>query len=232
MEWLETPYLYLYLMLFSMAYPIAQSFERRLRYYRNWPGLFAGIALMMVLFLPWDIWFTHEGVWWFNDRYITGVKLWLLPLEEWLFFLIVPFACVFIHDVLRHYVKRDLLFPIARPFFIGLGVILLVFSVIFHDQLYTFVTFGLTGIALLFAAWRNPLWRGRFLMTYLVCWLPFLLINGALTGNFTQEAVVNYSPEAIIGLRITTIPLEDSIYNLLMLLVVISVYEAKRERNV
>ena len=70
---------------------------------------------------------------------------------------------------------------------------------------------------------------GRFLFAYLISWLPFLLINGALTGNFTKYPVVNYNATEIIGFRLTTIPIEDSMYNLLMLLIVVSVYEKNKE---
>ena len=47
-----------------------------------------------------------------------------------------------------------------------------------------------------------------FLLAYLVSFLPFILINGALTGSFTKSPVVNYNPDEIIGLRIFTIPIE------------------------
>jgi len=232
MEWLESQFLYLGLMLFSMSYPLAQSFERRLKYYKNWRGLFIGICIMMLVFIPWDIWFTDIGVWWFNDDYITGVKLWLLPLEEWLFFIIVPFACIFIHEVLKHFISKDLLIKTANPFFITLIPILLAVGLMNLDRLYTALTFISTALALVYLVYRKPVWRGRFLMTYLVCWLPFLLINGALTGNFTQDAVVNYNPEEFLGYRVTTIPIEDSVYNLLMLLMVVWVYEWQRKENV
>jgi len=232
MEWLESEYLYLGLILFSMSYPIAQSFERRLRYYRNWRGLSLGILAMMLIFIPWDIYFTAEGIWWFNDRYITGIKLWHLPIEEWAFFIVVPFACVFIHEVLNHFVKADVLRPIARPIALILATVLLPVGIFNLTKNYTSITFLLASLGLVVLAVTNPEWIGRFLFTYIVCWLPFLLINGALTGNFTTEAVVNYDPEHNLGIRVLTIPIEDSVYNLLMLLMVISIYEKHRKHSV
>jgi len=232
MEWLESEYLYLGLMLFSMAYPIAQSFERRLRYYQNWKGLFLGILAMMLIFIPWDIYFTAKGVWWFNDRYITGFKIWHLPIEEWAFFVVVPFACVFLYEVLNHFVKADVLKPIAQPTFLILAAVLLVVGALNFTRNYTAITFIITSISLVILGLKKPKWIGRFFLTYVICWLPFLLINGALTGNFTSEAVVNYDPEHNLGLRVLTIPIEDSVYNLLMLLIVISIYENQRKHSV
>jgi len=229
MDFLESKYLYLGLLIFSISYPLAQSFEWRIKLYKKWKPLFFGTAVMMLVFIPWDIWFTDYGVWWFRDDYISGFKIFLLPIEEWLFFFIVPYACIFIYEVLNYYVKRDIFLKLSRYVFVILGLILLVLAALYISSLYTSVTFGLTGIAVLILAWLNPKWIGRFLFMYLVSWLPFLLVNGALTGNFTQAPVVNYNSSEIIGLRVTTIPIEDSVYNLLMLLIVVSVYEWQKK---
>jgi lycopene cyclase domain-containing protein len=227
LSFLETKYLYAILLLFSTAYPLAQSFEWRIKYYTKWKRLLPAILIMCAIFIPWDVWFTAKGVWWFNDKYISGIKLFHLPIEEWLFFIIVPFACMFIYEVLNYYIKKDIFGKVARPFFAALAIILLVVGLINNDKLYPFVTFTLTAIGLVILVYKNPVWKGRFLLMYLVSWIPFLLVNGALTGNFTEEATVNYNPFEFLGIRITTIPIEDSIYNLLMLLIVMSVYERR-----
>lgn len=229
----ETKYLYLILMLFSMAYPLAQSFERRLKFYKSWPGLFLGIFLMALLFIPWDIYFTKTGVWWFNDAYITGLKIAALPIEEWLFFLIVPLACVFIHEVQKYFIPKGLPVLFAQRFSVLLGSLLIVLALLNSTKAYTSLTFSLAGIGLIALAGFKPAWIGRFYITYFICWLPFLLVNGFLTGNFTKSPVVNYNPDEFLGMRITTIPLEDSLYNLLMLLIVISVFENwQRKRGI
>ena len=63
---------------------------------------------MMLFFIPWDIYFTYHHIWHFNDEMTLGVDFLLLPLEEWLFFIIIPFCCVFIHEVLCYF------FPLQR----------------------------------------------------------------------------------------------------------------------
>ena len=45
-----------------------------------------------------DSFFTKYGIWSFNDSYILGYKVCLLPVEEWMFFIFVPFACLFIYE--------------------------------------------------------------------------------------------------------------------------------------
>ena len=146
MNILESQYLYLGLMILSAAYPIAQSFEWRLRYYKKWRYLIPAILVMMIIFIPWDIWFTDRGIWWFNDKYISGIRIFLLPIEEWLFFIIVPFACVFIYEVLNYYIKKDFLRPVTNYVFILLSIILATLAVLYMDRTYTVVIFLSTAI--------------------------------------------------------------------------------------
>lgn len=214
-------------MLLSLAYPLAQSFERRIYYYKKWNFLLTSILLMMLLFIPWDIWFTHWSVWQFNNDYICGLKLFLLPIEEWLFFIIIPFACVFIHEVLNYFFNKELE-PIAyAKISLLLASILAFSSVIWSDKLYTLVCFSLTSVSLFILSIYKPRWIGSFFRTYIISLIPFLIINGFLTGSFNETPIVSYSSNHIIGIRIMNIPIEDSIYCLLMLLIVIAVYERK-----
>ena len=214
-------------MLLSLAYPLAQSFERRIYYYKKWNFLLTSILLMMLLFIPWDIWFTHWSVWQFNNDYICGLKLFLLPIEEWLFFIIIPFACVFIHEVLNYFFNKELEPSAYVNISLLLALILAFSSVIWSDKLYTLVCFSLTSVSLFILSIYKPRWIGSFFRTYIISLIPFLIINGFLTGSFNETPIVSYSSNHIIGIRIMNIPIEDSIYCLLMLLIVIAVYERK-----
>ena len=225
MMFLETNYLYFILLAFTLSYPLAQSFEKRIKLYTKFKYIAISILTVLFIFIPWDIYFTHQGVWWFNNSYIRGITLFNLPIEEVLFFVIVPFACVFIYEVLNYFIKKDIFKLLARPLSAIMSIILLLLSYVYLDNLYTFICFSITGITLLTAVVINPKWLSRFLLAYIVSLLPFLLINGILTGCFIASPIVNYNPNEIIGLRIITIPIEDFVYNLLMFLILIGVYE-------
>ena len=218
-------------MLLSLAYPLAQSFERRIYYYKKWNFLLTSILLMMLLFIPWDIWFTHWSVWQFNNDYICGLKLFLLPIEEWLFFIIIPFACVFIHEVLNYFFNKELEPSAYVKISLLLALILAFSSVIWSDKLYTLVCFSLTSVSLFILSIYKPRWIGSFFRTYIISLIPFLIINGFLTGSFNETPIVSYSSNHIIGARILNIPIEDSLYCLLMLMIVIAVYEKNRQKN-
>lgn len=89
--------LYAWLMLLSFIGPFILSFDKKVAFYKYWPGLFLGIGINALLFISWDYWFTYTGVWSFSDIYTFPQRLLMLPLEEWSFFIVVPYASVFIY---------------------------------------------------------------------------------------------------------------------------------------
>ena len=219
-------YLYLLLDLASVAFPLLASFEPRIRFRTKWNGLFTGIAVMMLVFIPWDAGFTSMGVWGFNPRYLIGIDILGLPLEEWLFFVCIPYACLFLYEVMRYAAPRDPLETNARPLSIGLIVLLLITGLLHLDRLYTSITFLATAAFLAYHVFvvRSP-WLGHFYLGYAISLIPFILVNGILTGWLLPEPVVWYKDAENLGIRINTIPIEDSMYMLLMLLIVTTFHE-------
>ncbi len=220
-------YLYLGLDAFTLLGPLALSFDRKVHFYTRWKALLPAILFTAALFIVWDIWFTAIGVWGFNETYLVGPHLWGLPLEEWLFFIVVPYACMFVYEVLNAY------FPLpeedrwSRPLTLGLAVMLLVCGVVMHERWYTFVTFSGTSVLLFLQVfvWERR-YLGRFWRGYAVSLLPFLLINGVLTSL----PVVWYNDAENLGIRLVTIPIEDSIYLVWLLLMTTHLYERTQAR--
>jgi lycopene cyclase domain-containing protein len=225
-------YYYLGLDLFTLSFPLLRSFEPKLQYWRKWPGLFTGIAVMATVFLIWDAIFTANGVWGFNPRYLVGPRIAGLPIEEWLFFLVVPYSCVFIYEALRYYVRRDVLGRVARPLSIVLMGVLLVVGLLHIDRLYTAITFLCTAamLALHVFVLKSP-YLGRFYLGYAVSLIPFFLVNGILTGWLLDEPIVWYNNAENLGIRMNTIPIEDSQYLLFFLLLTLTFYERPLKRE-
>ncbi|WP_114778682.1 lycopene cyclase domain-containing protein [Botryobacter ruber] len=222
-------YIYLYLNIFTFIFPLLLSFDKKVAFYKSWPWLWPAIGVNATLFIVWDVLFTRAGIWGFNPEYLTGIYLFNLPLEEVLFFITVPYACVFIYAVLNAYINRDLLQPYAKPLAVTLVVILALLAVLNLGRMYTSITFALLAAMLLVHVWVfGTRVLGRFFLAYLVHLVPFLLVNGVLT----YLPVVWYNNEHNLGLRIVSIPVEDTMYSMLMLLLTISVYEGLKQRYV
>ncbi|MFC4872247.1 lycopene cyclase domain-containing protein [Negadavirga shengliensis] len=219
-------YYYLGLLVITLAYPLLQSFERRIQYYKKWYALGPAVFIPAALYIYWDHWFTAIGVWGFNPRYVIGIYLFGLPMEEIMFFFIVPFACVFIYEVMIYFVKRDILRPFAHFFVYLTAPLFFILGTIHIDKLYTAINFLLTGIILLihFIIFKNK-YLGRFLLGYFVTLIPFMLVNGILTGSFLDEPIVIYNDSENLSLRVGTVPIEDSVYLLGLLLLNITIYE-------
>lgn len=224
MDFLEHKFFYFILLGFTIAYPLAQSFEKRLQFHTKWSKIVVASLIMMLLFIPWDIWFTTQNVWSFSKEYTIGFKILSLPIEEWLFFLLIPFSCVFIYEVLNYFFRKDLDSKPYQLIAYVLATVLIVLTFFYTEKLYTLVCFTLTSLALFILAIYNPKWIGLFFRAFIVSLLPFILINGFLTGSFTEFPIVSYNPSEIIGVRLLNIPIEDSMYCLLMLLIVIAFY--------
>lgn len=225
-------YHYLLINLLTIAYPLAQSYEHRIRFLKHWKAIFTATAIVGGIFLAWDEMFTALRVWGFNERYLTGIYIGRLPLEEYNFFLTVPFACLFIYEVLNHFIKVDLLKNHHQSITFFFLLCTLFLGTYFSPKLYTMICFYFTAIVLSmqFFFFKNE-WMGRFYLGYFVSLIPFLIMNGWLTGSFTEEPIVWYNDLHNMGIRIGTVPLEDSMYLLGYLLLVTMIYERVKLKN-
>lgn len=221
-------YSYLLILAFTLSYPLFKSFEDKIQFYKKWDSLFPAIVISAVLFIAWDVWFTDSGVWEFNPDYVWGHYVFNLPIEECLFFLITPFSCVFIYEVLNYFVKKDVLAKSTKYINTILALVLIIIAVINYNRLYTFVDFTLLGIFLLIHQYIiKSAYLSRFYLTWLVCIVPFLIVNGLITGL----PIVIYDNLYNLNIRIYTIPIEDLFYGMLNILLVISIYEYLKQRK-
>lgn len=60
------------------------------RVYRSPKRLLLAMLPMLVIFVTWDVFGILRRHWWYEPRFISGVHLGPLPLEELLFFIVVP----------------------------------------------------------------------------------------------------------------------------------------------
>lgn len=223
---------YLAANLLSISVPLIYSFHKRLRFAQTWSAFWPAVLASAALFIGWDVLYTHWGVWGFNPKYLTGLYWLGLPVEEWLFFICIPYACVFTYHCLKILLKKNYLARITPAIGWTLIVVLAVVALCNLERLYTSVTFAATALLLvLHHLVLRSNYMGRFYLAYGVLLAPFLLVNGLLTGSFTQEAIVWYNDSENLALRVLTIPVEDFFYGLLLILLNVTFYEALLARQ-
>lgn len=211
--------LYLWLNIGSLAIPFLYSFHPKLKLYKKWKFIFPSILLMMLIFIPWDIVFTEYGFWGFNPMYLNGLYIVNLPLEEWLFFICIPYACIFTHYALLYYFPN---WKLSEKTTTSISYILiaamLLLIVLFYERWYPLINYSYGVILILLVLkYRKDLLQQYFL-TFLIMLIPFFIVNGILTGSFIEEQVVWYDNTQNLGVRMFTIPVEDSIYAFTMIL--------------
>ena len=219
-------YLYLAVNLGAFIVPFIFSFHSKIRFNEKWRFAFPALLTAAIPFLIWDIYFTSIGVWGFSPKYVTGYYFFNLPIEEVLFFVCIPYSCMFTYHCFAVFVKKDLLYRYEK-FISGVLIMMLIAFAIFNtDKMYTVFTFSFLAIFLLYLKMVNKAhWLSRFYFAYAFLLIPFLIVNGILTGTGLEEPVVWYNDHKNLGIRLLTIPIEDIFYGMLLILLNVSLLE-------
>ena len=178
------------------------------------------IVIPAIPFLLWDALVTGAH-WHFNSDYVSGIKIINLPIEEILFFITVPFACLFTWEMIIRRAKEKqidmqwlrLLLYVALPagiYFFSIG------------KQYTGLTLSFIFIANLVDQFlkANLLFYKRFYFYLLLIVIFTLIFNGYLTWR----PVVTYGVDYQLDFRIITIPVEDFFYGISLLWMNTSLY--------
>jgi lycopene cyclase domain-containing protein len=202
--------LYSILLLCSIIVPLSLSFDKKLQFSRQWKYLVPSILVIAFFYLAFDIYFTKMGVWGFNPHYHSFIVFCKLPLEEWLFFVVIPYASIFLHDSIVLYFSKIILPDrIARYISIALIIISLIILLFNMGRAYTAYIFSLIILVLIISFFDKTNVVKSFYCTFLVIILPFVIVNAILTGSFIEEPVVWYNNNENLGIRFLTIPVED-----------------------
>ncbi len=229
---MNSKYLYLVINLAAISLPFLFSFHPRANFSKKWKYLWPAILLPGAFFLIWDEWFTQMGVWGFNTEYLTGIYLFSLPVEEVLFFICIPYACVFTYEAVGYFAKRDISKPTTNTITLVLIAMFIIVSIVSTQLWYTFMTSTLCALFLLYVHIKlKPTYLGKFYITYLFILIPFFIVNGILTGTAIDGQVVWYNNAENLGIRLGTIPIEDVFYGMLLILMNVIVFESLQARD-
>lgn len=223
---MDSKYLYLAIDLLTISIPFLASFYSKAPFYKQWKYLSVAIIVPAILFVLWDEFFTSIGIWGFNPEYLSGVYIGNLPVEEILFFICIPYSCVFIYFALNHLVKKDFFYGHQDLISSVLAIGLIITAAFNINKAYTASTFFLCGAAIAYHLLKlRSRYISRFYFAFLVVLIPFFIVNGILTGSFIPGEVVWYNNDENLNLRIGTIPVEDVFYGMLLILMNVTIFE-------
>lgn len=210
-----------------IIFPLLFSFEKRIRYYKNFKPLSLSIIIVGSCYIIWDAVATYRGDWWFNHDYVMDFAILGLPIEEILFFITAPYSCIFIYESILYFFKDKEFNLNTRLFYIP-SLFLLISGIICYKQYYT-ATVLVSGALFSFLVIQvyPKMLRSFIYWLYIgIAFIPFFIMNYLLTSI----PIVLYNPNAIWNVRITTIPVEDFFYNFAMLSFYLMVYLFFKDR--
>ena len=203
-----------------ILFPFLLSFKWKFKYYKFWKPLFASVSIVGLSYIIWDAIVTYRGDWAFNYKYLYGISILGLPIEEIMFFIVVPYSCIFIYENLNYFLKeKTILFN--KYFYYVIIVIFIIVGLIFYHQDYTILALFSCAFFFIIAIFFQPdILKSRNYWLYIaISMIPFVIFNYLLTSI----PIVTYNPIAIWGGdglwngRFFTIPIEDFFYNFSML---------------
>lgn len=204
---------YLKILILSTFVPVIFSFHPKVKFYIYYKSIFKATLLVSSIYILWDIIFTKLGIWGFNNQFLNGFYIFNLPIEEILFFLCIPFCCLYTYHLVEKFnisFFKNTDWEKINVYFL---FIVFVLGLINYTKLYTFICFIMFSLVLFIVNKSSiNINFNFFYTTFILIIIPFLIINGALTGLFFDQTVVWYNNKEILGLRIFTIPLEDAFY--------------------
>ena len=190
-----------------------------IKYYKE--AIFS-IIIVAIPFIIWDALVTNRH-WFFSDEYTIGVRFFGLPFEELMFFVVVPYACLFTWEMVYRRTKDGLLnidkliYPIMYIF--------ILFSILFYfyDREYTSLASLAFGIAILFDLIFGAKIIKQKRFYYFWSWITFFTF--IFNGYLTWRPIVTYDEFYQLGFRIFTIPIEDFFFGFSLLIINVSIFE-------
>jgi lycopene cyclase domain-containing protein len=224
--------LYLNVEILSISIPLILSFDKKVRFCKMWKSIIPSLIISGALFVIPDIIFTKMGIWGFNPRYHSGILISGLPAEEWLFFLTIPYACLFIHYVFAFYSRNYTLSDNTVRVITVIIILILVPTILLNTgRIYTLVYSIFLLLLLIAASLGKMKVLNSYFITFPIMMIPFLIVNSTLSGTFTDGALLWYNPSTITGVHILTVPVEDIGYAFCLILVPLMLNERLRYKS-
>ncbi|HSO85854.1 MAG TPA: lycopene cyclase domain-containing protein [Draconibacterium sp.] len=178
------------------------------------------------IFILLNIRFLESGIINYNLNYLVGKNFFSLPIEEWLFLLIMSLFSFSVYILVAvkfdNFEKPALFMAISIILLLGFGLIAW-FS---RQKVVPFFNFFLLTIYFGYTIFRNRFKQhfAKFYISYIIVVIPFFLIKGILN----TLPIVFYNTEHTLGIRLISVPVEEFGYLFLLMLINITIFEYLR----
>jgi isorenieratene synthase len=192
----------------------------------RWLPAVVSAITVAVPFVAWDTVVAGRH-WTFNDAYVS-TRLLGLPLGEWAFFLTVPLACSYTWEMLTGGVDPAPVRRAAPVWAAAVGLVAAGAAAWSRGLEYTgFGCGALAGAIALDLMGGGRVLRHRRFGVFTGMVVGFTVI---FNGYLTARPVVLYDARYQLDLRIGTIPIEDFLYGLALVVANVTVFERLRDR--
>jgi len=212
-----------------LAGPLILSFLPQIRFFRFWPAVLISILIVGGVYVVWDILAVRWGHWRFHSLYVGDVRWLGLPPGEWLFFVAVPYACLFVYEVCRAFFVVTPLISSLWWVQIVLGVVFAVLAWVWREKGYSCLALGSVAVFWLASAFLAPglVTSSSFWFFMGISMVAFVVVDGL----YVNLPTIFYNEKAIWGRRVWNIPIEDVLYNFSLLGLELLVYLQFRGRG-
>jgi lycopene cyclase domain-containing protein len=218
---------YLLFNLIVISGPLALSFEHRINFISKYRFYGPAIMIPAIVFIAWDIAVANSH-WYFSELY-TMPALFGLPPGEYLFFITIPYATLFVWENVKYYGSTSTKsLPLVKPV---LAVIFFTISLygLAHGQEYTAIVFTVMAIVVLLYFFYpvETMLSQRSLLVFLFIITALMFV---FNGYLTSRPLVTYNAAMQFDFRLYTIPIEDFFYGYALIWLNVFLYEKARER--
>ncbi len=171
----------------------------------------------------------ETGITEFNTNYLLGKKLYNLPVEEWIYLIIISLLSFSVYLLVsakfENLKKTNLFIFISVVLLIGISYV--AWST--RDKLIPFFISFLLAIYLAYTLFRKRFYPhlAKFYISYLIVAIPFLCLRAIVNSL----PILIYKNEHIFGIRLFNMPVEEFAYLFLLMLINITIFEYLRNNQ-
>ncbi len=222
-------YLYLSSQLVLFVVFLAFSFSKKLQFWKDFKYMAPALLLSGALYFLFERRLAESALWTYHPRFLSNCFPASLPLERWMFFIILPLTGFLLYRMASgiRWLKRN------PNYFMTLSLVLMAFFAMVtlrnRQVIYTFVIFMFLTVYLGYVIFRGRFKPhfAAFYASFLFLLIPFFSIQSIASGL----PVITHDAKYMLGISLFRIPVEDIAAFFLLFLMNVSIYEYLSEKK-